>query len=320
MPYGESESGITRLHDYPLIYGNEIDTEEHTTFVVDDWLPAESICLLYAPKDHLKSFVAVDWFMSIATGIAWKGFDVERGACIYIAGEGNRGLKRRFKAWCIRNGVELPTQPIALSKMPMQVLDVDSIESWASFIRKAMIDMGEPIRLVVIDTLATNFGPGDENSPTDMARFLAHLKIYIQAVFTCSILVVHHTGKDVSKGSRGGSSIEGNADCVFTLKREDKDEHRVILHCKHTKDSERPPDLILKAAPVELGYNDRKGYPVTSLILDMELSEFEQTVLAMTKAGKSQRFIAEEIGKSKTAIYKAQDKLRAKNLLSRDEK
>ena len=262
----------------------------------------------------------MDWFLSIASGINWKGFDVEKGAAIYVAGEGNLGLRRRMQGWCIRNGVELETQPIGLSKWPMQVLDPESIQAWAGFIKQAMIDLGEPIRLVVIDTLATNFGPGDENSPTDMARFLAHLKIYIQAPFTCSVLVVHHAGKDLTRGSRGGSSIEGNADCVFTLKREDDEDHRVTLHCKHTKDSERPPDMILKAAPVELGYNDRKGYPVTSLILDMELSEFEQTVLTMTKAGKSQRFIAEETGKSKTTIYKAQDKLRAKNLLPGGEK
>jgi RecA-family ATPase len=314
-------SGVTRNADFPLIYASQIDTEEHTTFIIDDWIPAESICLLYAPKDHLKSFVAVDWFMSIATGMDWKGFDVERGACIYIAGEGNRGLKRRFKAWCIRNGVELATQPIALSIMPMQVLDKENIQIWVGHLIQVLKDLGEPIRLVVIDTLATNFGPGDENSPTDMARFLAHLKIYIQAAFTCSVLVVHHTGKDVTKGSRGGSSIEGNADSVFTLKRDgNPDDHRVILHCKHTKDSERPPDVILKAAAVELGYNDRKGFPVTSLILNMELSEMEQSVLTMTKAGKGQRFIAEELKKGKTTIQKIQRRLRAKNLLTRDEK
>lgn len=302
-------------HEYPLIYADQIDTEEQTTFVIDDWLPAESICLLYAPKDHLKSFVAVDWFMSISSGVGWKGFDVLRGACVYIAGEGNQGLKRRCKAWCIRNEVDLKRQPIALSTMPMQTLDKENIQVWVGYLTQVLIDLGEPIRLVVIDTLATNFGPGDENSSTDMARFLAHLKIYIQSAFTCTVLVVHHTGKDVSKGGRGGSSIEGNSDCVFTLKRADKDEHRVILHCKHAKDSERPPDLILKAATVELGYNDRKGYPVTSLILNMELSEFEQTVLNMTRVGKGQRFIAEETGKSKTTIQKTQNKLRNKKLL-----
>ena len=154
-----------------------------------------------------------------------------------------------------------------------------------------------------------------------MARFLAHLKIHIQAAFTSSVLVVHHTGKDVTKGSRGGSSIEANADCVFTLKRdESNDEHRVTLHCKHTKDSERPPEIILKAAYVELGYKDSKGYPVTSLILNMELSAMEQTVLTMTEAGKSQRFIAEKLNKSKTTVGKTQVRLRAKNLLSSYEK
>ncbi len=54
---------------------------------------------------------------------------------------------------------------------------------------------------------------------------------------------------------------------------------------EHIKDSERPPDVILKGVPVELGYYDPKGYPVTSLILNMELSELEQNVLSMTKAG-----------------------------------
>ncbi len=44
---------------------------------------------------------------------------------------------------------------------------------------------------------------------------------------------------------------------------------------EHIKDSERLPDVILKGVPVELGYYDPKGYPVTSLILNMELSELE---------------------------------------------
>jgi hypothetical protein len=204
----------------------------------------------------------------------------------------------------------------------MQVLDKENIQVWADHFIQVLKHLGEPIRLVVIDTLATNFGLGDENSPTDMARFLAHLKIHIQATFTCSILVVHHTGKDATKGSRGGSSIEGNADCVFTLKRAESSDghrHRVTLHCKHTKDSERPPDIILKSVPVELGYNDPKGYPVTSLILEMELSTLEQTVLTMTEAGESQRSIAQKLSKSKTTVAKTQARLRAKNLLTGDE-
>ena len=117
--------------EYPLIYANQIDVEDDINYVIDDWLPTESIALLYSPKDHYKSFVAVDWFMSIASGIGWKGFEVLRGACVYIAGEGNRGLNRRFQAWCIRHDVDLKRQPIALSTMPMQTLDKENIQVWA---------------------------------------------------------------------------------------------------------------------------------------------------------------------------------------------
>ena len=149
----------THLHDFPLIYGEQIDTEEHTAFVIDDWLPTESISLLYAPKDHFKSFVALDWFMSIASGLPWNGFDVLQGACVYIAGEGNQGLKRRMKAWCISHNVELKRLPIALSTIPMQTLDPENIRVWTGHLQQVLIDLGEPIRLVVVDTLATNFGP-----------------------------------------------------------------------------------------------------------------------------------------------------------------
>ena len=308
-----------RSDDFPFIYANQFGNGEQITFVIDDWLPTESNCLLYAPKDHYKSFVAVDWFMSVASGLDWNGFEVLRGACVYIAGEGNRGLVQRMKAWGIRHGVDIDPLPIALSTIPTQVLNEEVIQAWTEHLKQILMDLGEPIRLVVIDTLATNFGPGDENSPSDMARFLTNLKTYFQAEFTCSVLIVHHTGKDTSKGSRGGSSIEGNADCVYSLKRDGAtSEHRVTLRCKHTKDSERPPDVILKAASVELGYNDRKGFPVTSLILNMELSADEQLVLTMTKEGKGQRFIAEELGKSKTTVLKTQRHLRAKHLLPKD--
>jgi hypothetical protein len=305
--------------DFPFIYANQLGTAEQITFVIDDWLPTESNCLLYAPKDHLKSFFAVDWFMSIASGLDWNGFEVLQGACVYIAGEGNAGLGRRMKAWSIRHDVNMESLPIAVSTKPMQVLNIENIRVWTEHLRQILIDLGEPIRLVVIDTLATNFGPGDENSPGDMARFLVNLRTYIQAEFTCSVLIVHHTGKDASRGSRGGSSIEGNADCVFTLKRDgDNNERRVTLHCKHTKDSERPPDIIMKGVPVELGINDKKGRPVTSLVMNMELSALEQSVLTMTKEGKSQRFIAEELDTSKTNVFKILARLRAINLLTKD--
>jgi RecA-family ATPase len=222
---------------FPFIYPADMAAAEADTFLIDDWLPEGGIHLLYAPKDCLKSFVAVDWAMSVAAGHAWKGFPTRQGLAVYIAGEGNRGLRRRFKAWCIRHGVDFESLPLALSLWPMQVLDPQNIAQWAAHIAKVETDFGLPARFIVVDTLATNFGPGDENAPTDMARFLAMLATHLKRAPETTILVVHHSGKDAEKGARGGSSIEGNAEAVFTIQRIAKKgsdwDQTIELRCKH---------------------------------------------------------------------------------------
>lgn len=301
---------------FPFIYTSDIDVEEQVEFRIDAWIEEHGINVLYAPKDCYKSFLAVDWFMCVASGKPWCGFETKQGAGVYIAGEGNSGLKRRIKAWCIRNKFDLNKMDIALSKFPMQVLDLSSIKEWAEHIMRVQDHIGKPIEFVIIDTLATNFGPGDENSSTDMARFIAYLKIYIQAVFNCTIVVVHHTGKDAEKGARGGYSLEANADAVYELKRpKDSGNDSVLLRCKHIKDSEAPPDLTLSKEVVELGFNDRNGHPVTSLVLKMSLAETEQAILNQSNAGKGQRSIAENVGVSKTTVSRTQSRLRKLGLL-----
>ena len=297
---------------FPFLLAHELDEAEHTAFRIEGWLEESGIGLLYAPKDTFKSFLAVDWFMSVVSGVGWHGFETKRGAGVYIAGEGNRGLRRRFRAWCVRHGYELRSLPLALSTMPMQVLDPKSIAQWAAHIARVQDDIGEAVEFITVDTLATNFGPGDENKPTDMARFLAHLRIYLQSQFNCTIVVVHHTGTETKLGARGGSAIEGNSDAVFTLMREgEHDDRRVILSCKHIKDEDRPPEMHLQAQIVEIGGTDQYGDPITSLVLEPSLSEKELLVLNNLKAGKSQRQIAELMGaSSKTAVARIQRRLR----------
>ncbi len=301
---------------FPFIFADEIEEIQSAPQRIQDYVEDAGITLLYAKKDMLKSFLAIDWALSIASGLGWHGFEVKQGAVAYIAGEGNEGLKRRSKAWAIHHNVNLKTLPIALSRFPMQVLDRANILEWADYIQAVADKYQQAIGLVVIDTLATNFGPGEENSSTDMARFLAHLKIHIQSRFNCAVLVVHHTGKDESKGGRGGYAIEANSDAVFELKRQgDPDDQSITLVCKHIKDTEKPPELNLVARVVELPDLDRHGFPLTSLVLDLELSQAEQAVLNQTMAGRSVRLIAESVGISKSKVSRTQTRLRAMNKL-----
>jgi hypothetical protein len=304
---------------FPFCYADELADVEPEIFLIDDWLPRGGTHVLYAPKDCLKSFVAVDWFLSVVAGVPWHGFDVEQGPGVYIAGEGNIRLRKRFLAWCIRHNMKLADLPLVLSKWPMQVLDAENIEQWATHIKQAEGHFGSPVKFIIVDTLATNFGPGDENAPTDMARFLVNRNIHLKRETEATILVVHHCGKDATRGARGGSSIEMNAENVFELTRDvqkgEEWSHRVTLNCKHTKDGAKPEGLRFKGVPVELGIADRRGEQITSLVLEPELTERETAVMNNTMAGRSQRQIAGQLGVTRTVIARIQARLRSQKWL-----
>jgi len=270
----------------PWVFPESFTLEADTNFLIRDYLQARGVHLLYAPKDHFKSFVVVGWAMAVATGMPWLGFEAQQGPVLYIAGEGNKGLEKRFIGWAINNGVDVTAAQIVLSKWPMAVLDDVDMRAWQRHIEVCTKRFGRTPALVVIDTLSTNFGKGEENNPSDMARFIANLKRHIEGVYECSVLVVHHTGKDAERGARGGSSIEGNSEEVYYLKKPDAEGKAVELHAKHVKDRDRPQRLLLEARVQELGLVDSRGRPVSTLVMAKSLSEFEMQVKRLMERGE----------------------------------
>ena len=64
-------------------------------------LPAESMCQFYhGPSGSYKSFAAVSLACHVATGKGGIATRVERGAVLYIAGEGWPRCVTRIRAWC----------------------------------------------------------------------------------------------------------------------------------------------------------------------------------------------------------------------------
>ena len=73
-------------------------------------------------------------------------------------------------------------------------------------------------RLVVIDTLAMAMSGGDENRTQDIAIVLKNMK-KIQQELGCHVMVLHHPGKDDSRGVRGSSALHAASDNVLELKK-----------------------------------------------------------------------------------------------------
>ena len=213
--------------------------DEPVEWLVQGVIPQRSFVALYAPPASFKSFIALDIAECIATGRAFLGNQITRqGAVLYIAGEGHGGIGSRIKAlkthhntpagapvYFLRRQVNLRS-----SKTDLQDL-VNAIDDL-----KAMNEIN--FELIIIDTLARAFGGGNENASEDMGAFITAAGA-IQGRYECGLLVVHHAGKDATKGLRGHSSLLGAVDTELEIIRiEGAQPPKGILHISKQKDGE----------------------------------------------------------------------------------
>lgn len=217
-------------------------------FVVEDLLEAETLGLIFGDPGCGKSFLAVDLALSVASGTPFHGRAVKRGAVFFIAGEGHNGLARRFAAWSKARGTPLEGVPMFKSERAAQFLDGASAKAVADAVEALAKHHGQP-RLIIVDTLARNFGAGDENSTQAMSEFVAAIDDLMARFPGSSVLIVHHSGHADKQRARGAMALPGALDQEF---RVEKDGPTMRLSCTKMKDAEPPADLYFSLEPVEL--------------------------------------------------------------------
>jgi len=232
-----------------------------------DWLvkgliEKDSLGDFFADPESGKSLMAGGLGACVATGRDFYGRKVKQGAVLLIIGEGRGGLARRMKAWEIVNGMNLNDAPFYISNGPTSLCDPGSVDQ----ILEAIESMPKepPLALVIFDTLARNFGPGDENSTKDMTACIAAMD-RIRMLYRCTVLVIHHSGHGDKSRARGAMALRGALDFEY---RFDRDENGIIrMQATKMKDAERPEPLAFKIAAVDLGIKGDDGEPVTSAVL-----------------------------------------------------
>jgi KaiC/GvpD/RAD55 family RecA-like ATPase len=247
----ESERG------FRLIRAGDMELRE-PTFVVDKLIEENALALVYGEPESGKSLLTLDISCCVATGLPFHGRHVREGSVIYIAGEGFSGLKRRLTAWEKLNEVSIKDAPLYLSSMPAALTDSFSVSEVLSAIEEVTEQAGNP-QLIVIDTLARNFGVGDENSTRDMNQFINGLDV-IKNHYHCTILIVHHSGLSDKGRARGSSALKGAVDVQFQV--EANGIHHT-LSCQKAKDMEKPAPLYFERVSVDV-METQQGEIVTS--------------------------------------------------------
>lgn len=240
--------------------GELLNNIKPTDWLIEGVLEAEALSVMFGEPGSYKSFMALSWALSIATGKEWFGHKVKQGPVFMFIGEGHSGCAKRIAAWVIGAETEVQNAQVYISTAPVQMLDIESAQRAAEAITSLIELYGKPA-LVIFDTLARNFGPGDENSTADMTRFIATLDTCIGNDFTR--LLIHHTGHGDKSRGRGSSVLKAAVDAEYRLAVQDKN---ITLSCEKMKDAERFKPLSFKPEIVTVG-GDLLD-PITSVYLN----------------------------------------------------
>ncbi|WP_432477185.1 AAA family ATPase [Nocardioides sp. GXQ0305] len=222
--------------------------------LIAETIDLRTVALLAGAPASRKSFVALDWCASVATGSSWQGRTVRQGRVLYVAGEGAYGLGRRLAAWEITRGTKIPDEALTVLPEPVQLSRPEHVERLKDYVERGGFS------LVVIDTLARASVGVDENSAEGMGRVIDAVERVKRATGDGTVLLVHHTGKD-GRSVRGSGALEGAMDSVYRTFLMDG-----VTRLVRTKRKDGPPEDEHDLHAVEVEVDDEGS---TSIVLDV---------------------------------------------------
>ena len=211
-------------------------------WLIENYIEEHTLSCLFGASGTGKSFLTIDMACCIAIGKDYHGHKVKQGAVFYIAGEGQHGLSKRFKAWEIHNQTSLKDAPLYISKVAANLNDEQYVQEVMRAIQEIYEDRKVKPVLIVVDTLARNFGDGDENSTKDMTKYISNLDV-LKNNWGAACLTVHHSGLQDANRGRGSGALKAAMDHEYCAHKNGK---IIELQCKKSKDSEEPPTLEFK--------------------------------------------------------------------------
>ena len=241
--------------------------DEPVNWLIEGVIPEKSFVALYGPPASFKSFIAMDIAECIAGGRPWLGKEINgTGPVLYIAGEGHGGIGARIAAIKQHHNTPDSAQVYVVRSQINLRSSVDDFTNLILAIDELVQELGVDLRMIVIDTLARAFGGGNENSSDDMGAFIQATG-KIQNRYKCSLMLLHHAGKDTTKGLRGHSSLLGAVDTQMEIMRFPETTKGLILMSKQ-KDGEDGQRYGFEAITVDIDRSDLGLENGSSLVIE----------------------------------------------------
>lgn len=253
-------------------------------WIIKGVLPRAELVVLFGESGSGKTFLTLDLVGSIAQGTDWRGRRTKSGRVVYIAAEGGGGFRNRLTAYARHHELELGEVPFGvIHAAPNFLLKDDALE-----VAKAIV-AGGGADIIVVDTFAQVTPGANENAAEDVGKAIAHCRGLHRATGAV-VLLVHHAGKDSTKGARGWSGLRAAADAEIEVVRTPTGR---MARVTKQKDGEDGLEFGFALETVEIG-QDEDGDAVTSCIV-VEAEVPVTGKVASKKLGPWERLVAEVV-------------------------
>jgi hypothetical protein len=267
---------------YKLLGSDDLSALPQMRWRVRGVFPAKGLAALYGPSASGKSFLAMDMATAIAEGRRWFDCRVESAPVVYLALEGEEGVKVRVQAWEAHTGRKLPAD-MHIVLQPFKLTDPQDVRDIADATPRGAV--------LFIDTLNRAAPTADENSSADMGLILESAK-RLQALTGGLVVLVHHTGKDTTKGLRGHSSLFAALDAGVEVSR---DGDRRTWSVAKSKDGADGIDNQFTLQVETLG-TDEYGDAITSCVV-VPAGDAKQVFRSRAPKGGNQKVIYDGLGR-----------------------
>lgn len=198
---------------FRVVPASEFSQGKPPGWIIKGVIPRAELVVLFGESGSGKSFLALDMAAAIARGINWRENRTKAGRVVYIAAEGGGGVRGRLRAYELHHGITLDGLPLGIIHATPNFLQASD----AKDVARAIV-AGGPADVVIVDTFAQVIPGANENAAEDIGKALTHCR-GIHRATGAVVVLVHHAGKDPTRGARGWSGLRAAADAEIEVLR-----------------------------------------------------------------------------------------------------
>ena len=232
-------------------------------WLVKGVVPEKALVVVYGKWGTGKSTLAIELCAAIAQGKSWHGRKVQQGTAVYIASENEHGFRARLDALLRDQGITLDTlggRLLEITGRP-HLLRPNEVTELVAELKPL-----SPLSVIVVDTLARATAGGDENAVKETMIAIENCQTIMNET-GATVVLIHHVGKDESRGARGSSALPAAADTEIVLERPDETTNLRTASLGKQRDAPDYVDLFnYELKVVELGV-DEDGDKITSTVV-----------------------------------------------------